>query len=69
MPELYRLTRTISVRECPWLGHSLPAGALLWSWEGLTYGSVSRDGKAMSRQQATFPFFEVPWDALEKVAE
>lgn len=65
MAKVVVLKRAVTQKEAPWLDADLPAGTLLWTYEGPTYGVVSAGGVAVSARAAETPFFEVPEDALD----
>lgn len=66
MSKVLITTRVITQQECPWLDNDVPAGTVLWSYDGATYGVVSDNGKAVSAKLAETPFFEVPVDAIKE---
>jgi hypothetical protein len=61
------LTRDVSRLECPWLDADMVKGQSVWTYEGCTYGCVSSNGRAVSKEEGKTPFFELPRDALREV--
>jgi hypothetical protein len=59
------ITRDLSSDECPWLMAPLKAGDIVWTYYGPTYGCMSPNGTAMSKELDKTPAFEVPNDAWE----
>ena len=76
MVNVYKLTRDLTLEECPWLVEVKLAGSVVYQYEGYTYGVVSSNGIAVYEKencrdiesgeivQRDSPFFEVPKDAI-----
>jgi len=62
-PEEFRVSRTVTRGECPWLQRDILSGTLVRRFDGPTYGCISRSGIACSFTGHE-PFFELPRDAL-----
>lgn len=62
----YRLTRDVAKAECPWLSRDFKAGETVYRHTGATYGALSPDGTAVTLEEDTPPFFELPNDSLEE---
>ena len=60
-----KLSRFVTVRECPWLKEDLPPGTEVYSYSGYTYGRISSGGVAVTFLDGKDPFFELPGEALE----
>ena len=58
-----RITRDITVKECPWLGRDLKAGEKVYENGGLVYGTI--DIPIIGDPGEVWPFFELPDDAIE----
>lgn len=65
MPEKLQITRDVTKSECPWLDADVPAGSVVYSYTGATYGCVGPDGLAVTLEPDTTPFFQVPRDAIK----
>jgi len=65
MATAYRITRALTKEECPWLDEPIKEGALVFRYDGCTYGCVSGSGIAVTERPDKTPFFEVPQDAVE----
>ena len=59
---MVKLTRDVTISECPWLDTDLPAGTEVEKFHGYTYGCIG-SGIAVCFSQDG-PFFEVPRAAL-----
>lgn len=57
--------RDVTPDECPWLPETVPAGTEVFEWKDYTYGVASHGGVAVSRVEGEYPFFELPWNALD----
>jgi len=66
----YRVTRDVTVAECPWLAGNGPGnideGTTVYKFLKPTYGAV-RDFAATLDPEGDYPFFELPYDAVEKI--
>lgn len=68
MRKRLRVTRDVTVEECPWLFDDVEADQYVFEAKGPTYGCISRNGKAVTwSPEGDYPFFELPLDALEYV--
>lgn len=62
----YRVTRLVSQSECKWLDFDVAKGAVVYEFQGHTYGCIS-DGVAVSIEPNKNPFFELPEDSIEVI--
>jgi hypothetical protein len=63
----FRLTRTVTRKECPWLDRTFRKGTIVFRFYGCTYGSIGPEGIAVTEDpEGKLPFTELPNDALEK---
>lgn len=60
----YTVTRDITQAEAPWLGKPIAAGSIVYKCAEPTYGCV-REFAATFSPEGGYPFFELPYDALE----
>jgi hypothetical protein len=60
----FRLSRTVTTDECPWLDADIPAGTRVERYAGDTYGCIGPNGIAVC-YGGKEPFFEVPRNALK----
>lgn len=58
-----KLTRDVTVAECPWLPYDLAEGREVEEYHGPTYGVIG-DGIAVILD-GTNTFHEVPWDSVD----
>ena len=61
----FRLTRTVTKKECSWLDRDYRYGEILFEYAGHTYGCISPDGTACSERPGEPPFVEIPNCALQ----
>lgn len=59
------VTRDVTPEECWWLGETVTAGTVVHRCARTTYGAV-RDFPATLDPDGDYPFFELPWDAIEQ---
>lgn len=60
------LTRNVTKKECPWLDKAFKKGAVVYEYDGYTYGCISWNGKAFTEKENETPFFELPNDAVSQ---
>lgn len=58
------VTRDVTPDECWWLGETVTAGTVVYRCTRPTYGAV-REFPATLDPDGDYPFFELPWDAVE----
>lgn len=58
------LTRTVTTNECHWLDKDLKEGLIVFRYEGCTYGCVTPNGVPVTLERDTYPFVEIPKDAV-----
>jgi len=63
----YISIRKITKDECPWLTKSIEKNAILYEYDGYTYGCITPLGIAITRKFNEFPFLEVPKSAIEEI--
>lgn len=68
MKNKFRLKRIVSTVECPWLDENIDRGTIVYEYCGHTYGCIG-SGIACTKEPGITPFFELPFDALEKFEE
>lgn len=56
--------RDVTQKECPWLEEDIKKGTLLHKYNGHTYGCISNNGIAVSREKDIGPFFEMPSNSI-----
>lgn len=62
----FRVTRTVTTHECPWLTEAVLEGTEVFEYRGADYGCINwLTGIAVTRQPHSAPFFEVPRNAVE----
>lgn len=61
----YITTRDVAPDECEWLGGPLPAGMVVYRCTKPTYGVV-REFPATFDTDGGYPFFELPWNSIER---
>lgn len=61
----YKLKRTVSTTECPWLDENIEKGSIVYKYYGHTYGCISPLGIACTMKEGETPFLEIPRDSLE----
>lgn len=64
----FKLTREVTVEECPWLCVNLPAGTIVYESFGYDYGCTSEAGVSVTLAAGEYPFMEVPETAIEEVS-
>lgn len=62
------VTRDVTPEECWWLGETVTAGTIVHRCARTTYGAV-KDFPATLDPDGGYPFFELPWDAIEEAPE
>jgi len=65
----FEVIREVTTRECWWLNKDIPAGTIVYRYDGNTYGCCTESGVACCLEEGQTPFFELPMNALEKVRE
>lgn len=65
----FTVTRTVTPEECHWLDAEVPEGTRVYAYWGATYGCVSGEGVAVTKERGVTPFFELPRTALIKAEE
>ena len=63
------VTRDITRKECRWLKEDIPAGTVVYLYDGHTYQCISDAGMAVTNEPDKPPFFELPHDALQRVSD
>lgn len=63
----YIVTRDVTQDECWWLPANVPAGSVVYRCTKSTYGAV-KDFPATFDPDGDYPFFELPFDAIEKAS-
>jgi len=58
------VTRKVTIKECWWLDDNIPAGTIVYRYDGCTYGCCTDNGIACSFEDGKTPFFELPLNAL-----
>lgn len=66
---IYKVTRDITPKECPWLDKTIVTGTIVHEYNGYTYGCIAPEGIAVTTVKDETPFFEVPFAALDSVNE
>ena len=64
---MYKVIRDVTRAECPWLGTRIEEGTRVYPYKGCTYGCVGA-GVAVTLVRDKTPFFELPRDALKRIA-
>jgi hypothetical protein len=65
-----RLVRDVTQNECPWLDMDRRTGTVVYRCTKATYGAISWTGIACTDDpHGGYPFFELPANAVEAVAE
>ena len=65
MKKQFRVTRDVTIEECPWLDREFLNDEVVFEYTDYTYGCISPDGIACCLEAGKEPFFELPADALE----
>ncbi|MEO8947313.1 MAG: hypothetical protein ABI308_02820 [Mucilaginibacter sp.] len=65
--EHYKLIRTVTTKECPWLYRTFKIGEIVYRYFGYTYKLIGEHGSAFSKDVDIPPFFELPNDAVSIV--
>ena len=63
----YRLTRTVTQEECPWLDRTYKEGEEVFKYTNYTYGCITQYGVACCDVEDETPFFELPMSALDVI--
>jgi len=58
-----KLIRDVPKSECPWLDKDMKKGAVVYSYNGPTYGAIG-SGIACTKRPDETPFFELPGNAV-----
>ena len=66
--KMFRLTREVTMKECPWLPVDYPASTLFYEHTGPTYGCIQDTGTAVCEEPGG-PFVEIPTNALKDEGE
>lgn len=62
----YVVTRDVTPDECWWLSDTITKGTTVYKYIGHTYGAV---GEFPATLDGGTPFFELPYDAVERVVD
>ena len=62
----YRVTRDVTVDECPWLDNTVTEGTTVYEFHNATYGCVNEFAACLD-PEGDYPFFELPYSAVEKI--
>ena len=60
-----KTTRVITTKECPWLAYDIPAGLEVFEYKGHTYNLISNKGIAVTFEEDSSYFLEIPKDSIE----
>lgn len=63
------VTRDIDKEECPWLDETIRANTIVYWYGGYTYGCIGDGGIAVTLEPEQTPFFELPFDSIQKFIE
>ncbi|KKN88708.1 hypothetical protein LCGC14_0245990 [marine sediment metagenome] len=61
------LTRDVSIGECPWLDKDMKKGDMVYEYKEYTYGCITNNGVACSKEEEETPFFELPIDSVKVI--
>lgn len=67
---MYEVIRDVTPTECHWLGSTVPAGSIVYAFEGTTYGCVGDGGTAFTfdgTDRLAGHFFELPNDSVMRL--
>ena len=64
MSKIGHLNRSVTIKECHWLGKDLEKGKVVYEYNGCTYGAVA-SGIAVSDKPNKTPFYEIPRDSVD----
>lgn len=67
-PREYRVVRDVTTEECFWLSETVAEGTTVYKFTKPTYGAV-RDFAVTLKPDGDYPFFELPFDAVEEVVQ
>lgn len=59
-----KTTRTLTVKQYPWLDNDIPEGTTVYRYFGNKYGCISHNGIGVTLVEGEEPFFEVPRDSV-----
>lgn len=63
----YILIRNVTKKECSWLKRTYKKGEIVYRYNKCTYGCIGPYGIAFSEVPNKEPFFELPYDAVQKI--
>ncbi len=64
----YITMRDITTDECNWLEETVKQETLVYTCSGATYGCIGPGGIAVTfKSDGDYPFFELPYNALQKL--
>jgi hypothetical protein len=59
------LTRDVLIEECPWLDRKYKRGEIVYTYSGITYKLIGKNGFPFTLDPDTLPFFELPENAVK----
>jgi hypothetical protein len=63
----YVVIRNVTPNECEWLEETIKKGTEVYKYYNHTYGCISPNGIAVSKEHGEIPFFELPRNALQVI--
>lgn len=63
----YKVNRLVSKEECPHLEVDVQPGTIVHHCRKATYGCIGEGFAATLDPNGGYPFFELPWDAVNVV--